>query len=150
MQLRLMASNIPGKSRVNRALLFALLVFSLAAVQALPWRATAENSPTQASTGPAKGALVIQGGGDILPQIWERFISLAGGPEANFVFIPTADDPIDPGEPSQDEFPTKRFKHVTVLHTRCRTEADTEAFIAPLRSANGVWFGGGRQWRLGD
>jgi len=150
MQFRLMLINLPGKSRFNRALLLALLAFSLVSVPASPWRATAENSPTQTSTGPAKGALVIQGGGDILPEIWERFISLAGGPQANFVFIPTADDPIDPSEPSQDEFPTRRFKHVTVLHTRCRTEADTEAFIAPLRTANGVWFGGGRQWRLVD
>jgi cyanophycinase len=99
---------------------------------------------------PVKGALVIQGGGDILPEIWERFVSLAGGSGANFVFIPTAEDPIDPRNPSQDEFPTKKFMHVTVLHTRCRTQADTEAFIAPLRSADGVWFGGGRQWRLVD
>lgn len=104
----------------------------------------------QIPVGPPKGALVIQGGGEILPEIWERFVTLAGGPDANFVFIPTADEPIDPQQPAQDEFPTKKFKHVTVLHTRCRMEADSEAFVASLRRANGVWFGGGRQWRLVD
>jgi len=109
-----------------------------------------EEPPTHAFTSSMNGALVLQGGGDILPEIWSRFVGLAGGPEANFVFIPTADDPTDPQNPSQDEFPTKNFRRVTVLHTRCRMQADTEAFIAPLRAANGVWFGGGRQWRLVD
>jgi cyanophycinase len=113
-------------------------------------RSEDENRLMQASAGPAKGSLVIQGGGDILPDVWERFVALAGGPDANFVFIPSADEPVDPDQPAQDEFPTKRFKHVTVLHTRCRAEADSEAFVAPLRTANGVWFGGGRQWRLVD
>lgn len=70
----------------------------------------------QSSVGPARGSLIIQGGGDILPEIWERFIALSGGPDANFVFIPSADEPVDPLQPAQDEFPTKRFKHVTVLH----------------------------------
>ena len=42
------------------------------------------------------------------------------------------------------------LKNVTVLHTRNRAEADTDAFAAPLRRASGVWFGGGRQWRLVD
>ena len=37
-----------------------------------------------------------------------------------------------------------------MLHTRDRAEADTEAFVAPLKTARGVWFGGGRQWRLVD
>src|SRR6185295_7098978 len=84
---------------------------------------TAAPASAQSLVGPPRGALVIQGGGDILPEIWERFVTLAGGPEANFVFIPTADEPIDPEQPSQDEFPTRKFKHVTVLHTRCRMEA---------------------------
>ncbi len=42
------------------------------------------------------------------------------------------------------------MSHVTVLHTRDRAVADTEAFAAPLKTARGVWFGGGRQWRLVD
>jgi len=28
--------------------------------------------------------------------------------------------------------------------------ADSEAFVAPIREAGGVWFTGGRQWRLAD
>src|SRR5258708_5797876 len=85
----------------------------------------------QTSSGPRKGSLLIQGSGDITlqaPQMWERFISLAGGPEANFVFIPTADEPVDPKSLEQTRFPFNRLKHVTVLHTPSRAEADTQSF----------------------
>ncbi len=37
-----------------------------------------------------------------------------------------------------------------MLHTRDRAEADREEFVAPLKTARGVWFSGGRQWRLVD
>ena len=39
---------------------------------------------------------------------------------------------------------------MTTLHTRDPKEADTERFVEPLRTATGVWLGGGRQWRLAD
>ena len=41
--------------------------------------------------GPAKGTLVIVGGGTLTGSgISEKFIQLAGGPEKNFVIVPTA------------------------------------------------------------
>ena len=125
----------------------SLLVFLFAvAVQAQK----PSSKPTAVSTGPKKGSLVIVGGGRIPQSISERFIALAGGPDANFVYIPTAaeDQALNRGG---DESP-KLFglKNVTALHTRDRNEANTEKFAAPLRKANGVWFGGGRQWRLVD
>jgi len=41
--------------------------------------------------GPEKGWLVIDGGEEpVLPAIAQRFVSLAGGPEANIVLVPTA------------------------------------------------------------
>jgi cyanophycinase len=36
------------------------------------------------------------------------------------------------------------------MHTRDRKVADSEAFVKPIREARGVFFGGGRQWRLAD
>ena len=43
------------------------------------------------STGPPKGTLVIVGGGNLNGSgINEKFIELAGGPEKNFVIVPTA------------------------------------------------------------
>src|ERR1700755_3014721 len=93
-------------------------------------------SEAQTRVGARKGTLIIQGAGDRsrrMPQVWERFISLAGGPDANFVFIPTADGAVDLQNLPREEFPFDRLKHVTVLHTRCRPEADSEAFVAPLK-----------------
>src|SRR5436190_20841656 len=48
-----------------------------------------------------KGALIIGGGGGLADDIWNKFIELAGGPEASIVCIPTAlDNPIK-GEPAE-------------------------------------------------
>jgi len=95
---------------------------------------------------------VIAGGGKLGPEIVDRFIALAGGPEASIVIIPTADD--------RDEFPADYAatsflakagaKRVATLHTRNKADSDTEAFAAMIRKASGVWFTGGRHWRLVD
>lgn len=98
--------------------------------------------------GPKKGSLVIVGGGNIPTEISGKFIELAGGKDANFVYIPTASE--DENLNNNSGKPLFGLKNVTVLHTRDRKVADTEDFVAPLRKATGVWFGGGRQWRLVD
>jgi cyanophycinase len=126
-----------------KKLLVSLSIILLAiAVQA--------QKPSSISTGPKKGSLVIVGGGRIPQSIREKFIALAGGPDANFVYIPTAaeDRALNLGGAESPRL--FGLKNVTVLHTRDRAEANSEKFAAPLRKANGVWFGGGRQWRLVD
>ena len=40
--------------------------------------------------------------------------------------------------------------NITLLHTKDRKVADSEAFVKPLTTAKIVWFVGGRQWRLVD
>jgi cyanophycinase len=102
--------------------------------------------------GPENGSLVIVGGGMRDPAILERFIQLAGGPQAPIVVIPTAGG----GEDYDEFYPGLRMFHelgafnLTVLHTNDRDEAESEDFIRPIAEANGVWFPGGRQWRLAD
>lgn len=103
------------------------------------------------TTGPASGALVIVGGAMKDTAIVNRFITLAGGPDAPIVLIPTAS-----GEQNIDNAMAVRVltsagaRNVTVLHTYDPKVANTEAFVAPLRKAMGVWFNGGRQWRFVD
>ena len=101
--------------------------------------------------GPSSGSLIVDGGAEN-PDSIKRFVALAGGPEAPVVVIPTASetDPVDVKRHHQ--IFSRRFglKDVTVLHTRDRAEADKEEFVAPLKKARGVWFSGGRQWRLVD
>ena len=81
-----------------------------------------------------------------------RFVALAGGVDSPVVLIPTASESeqIDFKRQGQAFMRRFGFKNVTVLHTRDRAEADKEEFVAPLEAARGVWFGGGRQWRLVD
>jgi cyanophycinase len=105
-----------------------------------------------ADYGPTNGHLVIVGGSMNDPAILERFIELAGGPAVPFVVIPTAG-----GNEHYDQFwaGLRQFKeagveNITVLHTKDRTVADSEEFVKPIREARGVWFSGGRQWRLVD
>ncbi len=109
-------------------------------------------TPTFAqTTGPAKGSLVIVGGGGLPKPIRDKFVELAGGPDSQFIVIPTAnEDEIDlPKEEAR--FATMfGVKHVTVIHTRDPKIANTEEFVKPIKSASAVWFDGGRQWRITD
>jgi cyanophycinase len=121
----------------------------------------------QNSRGPAKGSLVITGG-EFGTGVIERFVSLAGGPKAEIVYIPTAasslrlpsgfiyDPPnTDAPAPNTKEFEQELAKffgveRVTVLHTRDRKTANSERFVAKLKAANGVWLSSGNAGRLAD
>jgi len=105
-----------------------------------------------AEVGPTNGSLVVAGGGVKDPAIYERFVSLAGGPEAPIVVIPTAGSGETYGNfwPGLQRLRDAGAVNLKVLHTRDPREADREAFVAPLLEARGVWFSGGRQWRLVD
>ena len=105
-----------------------------------------------AEVGPDNGHLVIAGGAVRDPAIYQRFLDLAGGPEAPIVVIPTAGtaEQFDRYWPGLRHFEQLGAKQLTVLHTRDPEIADTAEFVAPIREARGVWFSGGRQWRLAD
>lgn len=112
-----------------------------------------ESARGRTAVGPSRGALVVVGGGRIGQDIIDRYIELAGGREkARIVVIPTAGegDAYPPDWAGVRMFRDAGVKNVTVLHTRDRKVADSESFVAPLRKATGVWFAGGRQWRLVD
>jgi cyanophycinase len=103
--------------------------------------------------GPEKGSLLIVGGAMQDPAIVQRFIDLAGGGEAPIVIIPTAgesDDEYDQYWSGLKQWRDNGARNITVLHTRDRQVADSEAFVKPIREASGVFFAGGRQWRLAD
>ncbi len=109
-------------------------------------------SASAQQVGPANGSLVVAGGALSDPAVFERFVQLAGGPSAPIVIIPTAG-----GAENYDQFFGGRrafeaagARDITILHTYDRDVADTDEFAEPLREARGVWFTGGRQWRLAD
>lgn len=106
------------------------------------------------TTGPEKGAVVIVGGGPISPDIWNRFIELAGGKaNARVIVIPTAGDDSTlnaSGQRTQKRLQELGVANVTLLHTRDPKQSNLESFVAPIRQATAVWFEGGRHWRLAD
>lgn len=104
-------------------------------------------------SGPPNGSLLVIGGGVPGPQIQAAAIRLGrgdAGTPARWVYVPTATEDRDLAHAAAPDFTTRDDGTVTTLHTRDRGEADSEAFVAPLRSATAVFFGGGRQWRLVD
>lgn len=108
---------------------------------------------TFAQSGLQHGSLVIVGGGAIDDEIWSSFIQLAGGTKAHIIYVPTAQE--DSSLQKSQERTLKRLKalgvaEVTVLHTRDPRVANTADFVAPIKRATGVWFEGGRQWRIAD
>ncbi|MDB4696297.1 cyanophycinase [Akkermansiaceae bacterium] len=109
----------------------------------------------QPFVGPKNGSLIIMGGGgkdQTFPQIFAHFIKLAGGKNARIVIVPTAasssPDHNYQRSWSLDLAKSMGVKRATILHSHSRKTADTEAFAEPLKTATGVWFGGGRQWRF--
>lgn len=133
-------------------------------IAAACWLLSSPVTRAQAYVGPAKGTLILTGGDQETGL--KEFVALAGGPDANIVYIPTAASSIR--LPSgliwewlhTDELPanTPAFKAelckmfgvtaITILHTRNRKTADSEEFVKPLRSAQGVWISGGNAGRL--
>lgn len=109
-------------------------------------------SARAANFGPERGSLVIVGGAMRDPAIVERFLQLAGGKDAPIVVIPTAGggDEYGPYWSGLLQFKEAGATNLTVLHTNDRNVADSEEFVRPIQQARGVFFGGGRQWRLAD
>ncbi len=108
--------------------------------------------PLAAQTvGPENGSLVIVGGALKDQSVWNRFIELAGGPDAQFVVIPTAGGAEDYTYwAGLERLRSAGLRNLTLLHTYDPKVADTADFAKPLETAQGVWFSGGRQWRLAD
>ncbi|HEV7396673.1 MAG TPA: hypothetical protein VGN86_09210, partial [Pyrinomonadaceae bacterium] len=119
----------------------------------------------QRSSGPAKGILIVDGGG-LTDLVKDKFAELAGGSRARIVVIPTAassirfgDDKVilDPDWPRERaewkayEAYLKRWfgaDDVIIIHTRDRNTADSSSFVGPLKTATGVFLGAGNAGRL--
>ncbi len=113
---------------------------------------SAQAQSPAAAVAPEHGSLLIAGGAVSDPAIYQRFLDLAGGPDASIVVIPTAggQEIYDQSWPGLSTWRQAGATNLTVLHTTQRKVAMNTAFVAPLKKASGVWFSGGRQWRLAD
>ena len=117
-----------------------------------------EASAQTTSVGPEKGWLILHGGGiDTKREYghYHRFAELAGGANASVVVILTPVD-LEVLTPAFLTYYKQWWKSelgladVSFMDTRNRQEAETEAFVAPLRKATGVWIMGGHLTYLLD
>lgn len=137
----------------GRELAALLLVSSIAVACAGGSGATGGSAPTAGargtpSVGPRTGSVMVVGGGQQGPEVFAKFIELAGGPDALIVDVPTAGgDSIDTSDGGRG-LKNAGARNVVVYHTTSRTVADADSFVAKIANARGVWFGGGRHYRL--
>jgi len=112
-----------------------------------PFKARPPGSGT-IKVGPERGTLLVVGGGSMGPELYRAFIEAAGGPEAIILVVPNAGgaDSITPN--MGQAWRNNGAKNVVVLFTKDRKVADSDSFTAVIRKAGGVWFDGGRHFRL--
>lgn len=96
------------------------------------------------------GTLLIAGGGVLPKSIRERFIELAGGSNAHVVILPGHESD-DASLGRQRAFWSDfEIASLTILSVKSAEEANLEPFLESLRSATGVWLGGGTQAFLAE
>jgi cyanophycinase len=107
---------------------------------------------------PSVGTVVLSGGAlddRMANDLLDRMMALAGGPDANIVIIPSADESLPmnlpvagPQPPNIEELRqlvlSRGLKHVQFLHTRDARMANSKEFVAMIRSARAVFITGGR------
>ncbi len=108
-------------------------------------------APSRHVSYPLAGFVLAHGGGPLRADVIKRFCNVCGR-YGKLVLIPTAAEGAD--NPSTLEKLPKRWLdrvgRVDVLHTLDPGRANESEFLAPLRDADCVWFGGGAQGRLRD
>ncbi len=131
------------------AILLTLVISPLASLSAI----RADDQPATDIIDPdgIKGSLLLCGGGKLPDAVRDKFIELAGGEKARLVIIPTAsgDDTVD--DDAQEVaaiWDARKPASVTILHTRARDEANSPAFVEPIKHATGVWITGGKQSQI--
>ena len=120
------------------------------AAQAVP----APYKPEPARTGPVKvgppnGTVIAVGGGAQGPEIYKAFIDAAGGPDALILDVPnnSINKPMKVAPASFGKgFREHGARNVVVLFTQSREVANSDAFVAIIKKARGIWFDGGRQF----
>ncbi len=134
-----------------------ILLAALACLLSVISPAQTRNLPTSVDPsgtlhGPDRGRLLIIGGGVVPDEVWDTFVACAGGNGARIVVITNASG--GPGDYQGPAFAELGRRDpdgsVTCLHLLDIDEANDLLKIAPLLEADGIFFTGGRQWRIAE
>lgn len=96
----------------------------------------------------AQGSLFIVGGGPQPPGLVKEFVDLAGGPSRAriVVFAMASVSGLESGEEKAQQLRQYGASATNLYITR--DQADLDSVVKQVRSATGIWFGGGDQNRL--
>ena len=97
------------------------------------------------------GTLVIVGGGATPREAIDQFLTAAGGKDASIIVVSSALGDEPPEEQKVCGWLTAAgASNVHQFHARDNQDLASPDLQAQLQEAKGVWFTGGRQWRLVD
>jgi cyanophycinase len=114
----------------------------------VPYLTAAQEAPARAaSPAPAPGAAIVIGGGGDQPLILRKFIELAGGADAQLVVLPISTAQPNPGQAMAALLREHGARNVKVWIGLTPDAVDSEASLAELGTARGLYFGGGDQTR---
>jgi cyanophycinase len=126
-----------------------LIALSRAAVARLEPRFSFEDETIEPEL--THGTLIVAGGGEMPEAAAERFVEAAGGPEATILVVTTANgERLAADHASLTWLSEAGAKDVQLVHPHSRADAEAPALVTLIKKAGGVWFTGGRQWRLVD
>jgi cyanophycinase len=94
------------------------------------------------------GHLVLNGGGSKPAEVMEKFVELAGGPDAAIVVFPTASAEADTGDYYRQLFAEYGCTNVVVAEVRSPEDAADANIVETVRGADGIFFSGGDQRRI--
>ncbi|GHV47481.1 hypothetical protein FACS1894181_01000 [Bacteroidia bacterium] len=137
------------KKKTILSIIAILISYHISFAQATP--ITIEKSTTR--HGPENGSLVIIGGGTVGTEIWDKIIELAGGKEkAQIVVVTNASGEGENYYSATIDSAAARAgkQNVSTLHLKTIQEANDPKNLETVRQATGIYFSGGRQWRIAD
>ncbi len=97
----------------------------------------------------AEGHLVLFGGGERRPELWQRFLDRSTARSGPIVILPTASELEETGPIYLQELSSLApERKVEVVPVRRREDASRPEWIEQIRKAGGIFFTGGDQNRL--
>ena len=78
----------------------------------------------------------------------EKFVELAGGPDALIVVFPTASELLDTGDYYRELFAEYGCSNVKIAEVRSKEQAANDEIAEMVAGAAGIFFAGGDQRRI--
>ncbi len=95
-----------------------------------------------------RGHLILNGGGSKPDAVMEKFVELAGGPDALIVVFPTASELLDTGDYYRELFAEYGCSNVKIAEVRSKEQAANDEIAEMVAGAAGIFFAGGDQRRI--